>query len=188
MLTSKSCIFCIGIKFFFPHLTVSWSLPVTRIIFLRCYACNTLWGSGRDRVSSQIQSGGFTNLPCKSGSAVRNLFWKNKISFAEEVIAGNIIKSSYKSTVGSVSHLEIKYFHSLIILTSFQISRGFLLPDWNLKDSLLYLTCDVRLVSISFHININSARFLKKWCCFLFFSCSLKACNSILVWFFLFAG
>ena len=27
----------------------------------------------------------------------------NKISFAEEAI-GNIIKSSYKSTVGSVSH------------------------------------------------------------------------------------
>ena len=34
--TSKSCVFCLGIKFpFFPHLTVSWSLPVTRIIFLK---------------------------------------------------------------------------------------------------------------------------------------------------------
>ena len=45
--TSKSCVFCLGIKFlFFPHLTVSWSLPVARIIFLkRCYACNILWGS-----------------------------------------------------------------------------------------------------------------------------------------------
>ena len=36
---------------FFSHLTVSWSLPVARIIFLK---------------SSQIQSGGFTNLLCKS--------------------------------------------------------------------------------------------------------------------------
>ena len=64
---------------FFSHLTVSWFLPVTRIIFLK---------------SSQIQSGGYTNLLCKS---------VNKVSFAEEAI-GNIIKSSYKSTVGSVSH------------------------------------------------------------------------------------
>ena len=49
--TSKSCLFCLGIKFLFFHLTVSWSLPVARIIFLK---------------SSQIQSGGFTNLLCNS--------------------------------------------------------------------------------------------------------------------------
>ena len=50
--TSKSFVFCLGIKFlFFSHLTVSWSLPVATIIFLK---------------SSQIQSGGFTNLLCKS--------------------------------------------------------------------------------------------------------------------------
>ena len=36
---------------FFSYLTVSWSLPVARIIFLK---------------SSQIRSGGFTNLLCKS--------------------------------------------------------------------------------------------------------------------------
>ena len=36
---------------FFSHLTVSWSLPVERTIFLK---------------SSQIQSGGFTNLLCQS--------------------------------------------------------------------------------------------------------------------------
>lgn len=43
--TSKSCIFCIGMKFlFFQHLKVSWSLPVARIIFLkRCY---TTWSQG----------------------------------------------------------------------------------------------------------------------------------------------
>ena len=35
---------------FFSHLTVSWSLPVARIIFLK---------------SSQIQYGGFTKLLCK---------------------------------------------------------------------------------------------------------------------------
>ena len=50
---------------FFPHLTVSWALPVVRIIFLkRCYACNYFMRFRR-RVSSQIQSGGFTNLLCK---------------------------------------------------------------------------------------------------------------------------
>ena len=44
---------------------------------------------------------------------MRDLFWQNKISFAEEAI-GNIIKSSYKSTAGSV-HIVDKYLHSLII-------------------------------------------------------------------------
>jgi len=44
---------------FFPHLTVSWALPLVRIIFLkRCYACNYFMRFRR-RVSSQIQSGGF---------------------------------------------------------------------------------------------------------------------------------
>ena len=51
---------------FFPHLTVSWALPDARIIFLkRCYACNYFMRFRR-RVSSQIQSVGFTNLLCKS--------------------------------------------------------------------------------------------------------------------------
>ena len=51
--TSKSCLdILLRNKIpFFSHLTVSWSLPVARIIFLK---------------SSQIQSGGFTNLLCKS--------------------------------------------------------------------------------------------------------------------------
>ena len=50
---------------FFPHLTVSWALPVVTIIFLkRCYACNYFMRFRR-RVTSQIQSGGFTNLLCK---------------------------------------------------------------------------------------------------------------------------
>ena len=41
---SKSCVFCLGMKFIF--FLVSWSLSVARIILLkRCYACNTLWGS-----------------------------------------------------------------------------------------------------------------------------------------------
>ena len=47
--TSKSCVFCLGMKFLF--FLVSWSLPVARIIFLkRCYACNTLWGAAEESV------------------------------------------------------------------------------------------------------------------------------------------
>ena len=42
----------------------------------------------------------FTDLLCKSVSVMSDLFWKNKISFEKEAI-GNIIKSIYKSTVGS---------------------------------------------------------------------------------------
>ena len=60
---------------YFSHLTVSWSLPVARIIFLK---------------SSQIQCDGFTNLLCKSVKCLQRI--------------NNIIKSIYKSTVGSVSH------------------------------------------------------------------------------------
>ena len=50
---------------FFSHLTVSWALSVVKIIFLkRFYACNYFMRFPR-RVSSQIQSDGFTNLLCK---------------------------------------------------------------------------------------------------------------------------
>ena len=42
---------------FFSHLTVSWSVPVARIIFLK---------------SSQIQYGGFTNLLCKIVKCLRS--------------------------------------------------------------------------------------------------------------------
>ena len=61
---------------FFPHLTVSWSLPVARIIFLkRCYACNYFMRFQR-RVSFQIQSGGFINLLCKSVKCHEGSFLK----------------------------------------------------------------------------------------------------------------
>ena len=70
-------------------------------------------------------------------------------------------------------HIVDKYLHSLIISTSFQISRGFLLPDWNLEwfaalFEMFPRTCDVRHVGILFHFFINSTRFRKK--CFVFFS------------------
>ena len=70
-------------------------------------------------------------------------------------------------------HIVDKYLHSLIISTSFQISRGFLLPDWNLEwfaalFEMFPRTCDVRHVGILFHCFMNSARFRKK--CFVFFS------------------
>ena len=70
---------------FFYHLTVSWSLPVARIIFLK---------------SSQIQSGGFTNLLCKSVKCLERI--KSALQRKRSGII--IIKPSYKSTVGSVSH------------------------------------------------------------------------------------
>ena len=61
---------------FFPHLTVSWALPDARIIFLkRCYACNYFMRFQR-RVSSQIQSGGFTNLLFKSVKCHQGSFLK----------------------------------------------------------------------------------------------------------------
>ena len=61
---------------FFPHLTVSWGLPVVTIIFLkRCYACNYFMRFRR-RVSSQIQSGGFTNLLCKRVKCHEGYFLK----------------------------------------------------------------------------------------------------------------
>ena len=61
---------------FFPHLTVSWALLVVRIIFLkRCYACNYFMRFQR-RVSSQIQSGGFTNLLFKSVKCHQGSFLK----------------------------------------------------------------------------------------------------------------
>ena len=57
--TSKSCVFRLGTKFlFFSHLTVSWSLPVARIIFVK---------------SSQIQFGGFTNLLCKNVNCLERI-------------------------------------------------------------------------------------------------------------------
>ena len=70
---------------FFSHLTVSWSLPVARIIFLK---------------SSQIQSGGFTNLLCKSVKCLQRM----KSAFQRKRSGIFNIKSIYKSTVGSVSH------------------------------------------------------------------------------------
>ena len=63
-------------------------------------------------------------------------------------------------------HIVDKYLHSLIIQTSFQISRGFLLPAALFE--MFPRTCDVRHVGILFHCFINSARFRKK--CFVFFS------------------
>ena len=61
---------------FFPHLTVSWAILVVRIIFLkRCYACNYFMRFRR-RVSSQIQSGGFTNLLCKRVKCHEGYFLK----------------------------------------------------------------------------------------------------------------
>ena len=102
--TSISCVFCLGRKFFFfpiwlflgPFLLqglFSWK-GVMHVI--------TLWGSGGESVL-RFSLVALQTCYVKVWSVMRDIFWMNKISFAEEAI-GNIIKSSYKSTVVSVSH------------------------------------------------------------------------------------
>ena len=77
---------------FFPHLTVSWSLPVARIIFLK---------------SCQIQYGGFTNLLCKSVKCLERIksAWKRS----------GILLSPATNLLSVRFHIVDKYLHSLII-------------------------------------------------------------------------
>ena len=92
--TSKSCVFSLGIKFLFFHLTVSWSLPVAKIIFLK---------------SSQIQSGGFTNLLCKSVKCLEI------IESALQRKRSGILLSPATNLLSVQFHIVDKYLHSLII-------------------------------------------------------------------------
>ena len=93
--TSESCVFCLGRKFLFfpiwpflgPFLLqglFSWK-GVMHVI--------TLWGSGGESVL-RFSLVALQTWYVKRWSVMRDIFWKNKISFAEEAI-GNIIKSSY---------------------------------------------------------------------------------------------
>ena len=94
---------------FFSPLTVSWALPVARIIFLkRCYACNYFL-SFRRRVSSQIQSGGFTNLLCKSVKCVE------RVKAALQRKRSGILLSPATNLLSVRFHIVDKYLHSLII-------------------------------------------------------------------------
>ena len=79
---------------FFPHLTISWSLPVARIIFLK---------------SSQIQSGGFTNLLCKSVKCLE------RIKSALQGKRSELLLSSATNLLSVRFHIVDKHFHSLII-------------------------------------------------------------------------
>ena len=79
---------------FFSHLTVSWSLPVARIIFLK---------------SSQIQCGGFTNLLCKSVKCLQRM----KSAFQRKRSA--ILLSPSTNLLSVRFHIVDKYLHSLII-------------------------------------------------------------------------
>ena len=79
---------------FFSHLTVSWSLPVARIIFLK---------------SSQIQSGGFTNLLCKSVKCLE------RIKSALQRKRSGILLSPATNLLSVRFHIVDKYLHSLII-------------------------------------------------------------------------
>ena len=132
----------------------------------------TLWGSGGESVL-RFSLVALQTCYVKAWSVTRDLFWKNKISFAEEAI-GNIITSSYKSTVGSVSHrIEIfAQFNHLNLLSNFLRLFVTRLKLRMIRCTALFgmfpRTCDVRHVSILFHFFINSARFRKK--CFVFFS------------------
>ena len=79
---------------FFSHLTVSWSLPVARIIFLK---------------SSQTQSGGFTNLPCKSVKCLE------RIKSALQRKRSGILLTPATNLLSAQFHIVDKYLHSLII-------------------------------------------------------------------------
>ena len=79
---------------FFPHLTISWSLPVARIIFLK---------------SSQIQSGGFTNLLCKSVKCLE------RIKSALQGKRSGILLSPATNVLSVRFHIVDKYLYSLII-------------------------------------------------------------------------
>jgi len=93
--TSKSCVFCLGIKFlFFPIWPFLWSLPVARIMFLK---------------SSQIQSRGFTNLLCKSVKCLE------RIKSALQRKRSGILLSPATNLLSDRFHIVDKYLHSLII-------------------------------------------------------------------------
>ena len=62
--TSKSCVFCIRMDSCFQHLTVSWSLPVEKIIFLKLL--KVLFKYKGSEKSQSSDSCGFTNLLYKS--------------------------------------------------------------------------------------------------------------------------
>ena len=79
---------------FFSHLTVSWSLPVARIIFLK---------------SSQIQYGGFTNLLCKIVKCLE------RIKSALQRKRSGILLSPATNLLSVRFHIVDKYLHSLII-------------------------------------------------------------------------
>ena len=79
---------------FSSHLTVSWSLSVARIIFLK---------------SSQIQSGGFTNLLCKSVKCLE------RIKSALQRKQSGILLSPATNLLSVRFHIVDKYLHSLII-------------------------------------------------------------------------
>ena len=63
---SKSCAFCIGIKFFFSPFDRFLVPSCCKDYFLEKVSCMQHFMRFRRRVSSQIQLGDFTNLLCKS--------------------------------------------------------------------------------------------------------------------------
>ena len=85
-----------NIPFFPINLTVSWSLPVARIIFLK---------------SSQIQYGGFTNLLCKSVKCLE------RIKSALQRKRSGILLSQATNLLSVRFHIVDKYLHSLITVT-----------------------------------------------------------------------
>ena len=79
---------------FFSHLTVSWFLPVARIIFLK---------------RPQIQSGGLTNLLCKRVKCLERIK-----SALQRERSGRLL-SPATNLVSVRFHIVDKYLHSLII-------------------------------------------------------------------------
>ena len=79
---------------FFSHLTVSWSLPVARFIFLKSF---------------HIQSGGFTNLLCKS------VKYLERIKSALQRERSGTLLSPATNLLSVRFHIVDKYLHSFII-------------------------------------------------------------------------
>ena len=126
--------------------------------------------------------------------ALQTCYVKCEVSSALQRKRSAILLSPATNLLSVRFHIVDKYLHSLVIWTSFQISRGFLLSDWNLEwfagpSKMFPRTCDVRHAGNLVHYFYTElGQVKKKWRSFLFLCRSLQACNSFLFSFFLFAG
>ena len=175
--TSKSCVFCLGIKFlFFPIWPFLGPFLLQGLFSWKGVMYVTFYEVAEE--SHFPDSVWWLYKPvCKSVKCLE------RIKSALKRKRSGILSKYYPNPLSVRFHIVDKYLHSFIVYTSFQISRGFLLSDWKLEwfagpSETFPRICDVRHVQehvgilVHFFI-LNSARFRKKWCCFLFLCRSL---------------